>query len=314
MEDKYTQVIKEYINGTSIKNLAKKYNMGTRTIRKKLIENDIEIRGYSSTKKELSDEVISSLIKEFNEGNSLRELEKKYFINRFDISLALKQRGIDIQNRQLKIDEDIFETIDTEEKAYWLGFLYADGNVYKTTISISLKGEDIGHLEKFKAFLKSEHPIMKLKSKCAISTNPDKILDVCKIMITSKKLSNDLINLGCVRKKSLILKFPSEDMVPRHLMKHFIRGYFDGDGSIAIDKSKTHSLVFQVTGTYEVLLGIKEHYLIKSNIRKVGNIYDLRCKGNIKALSIFDDMYNDCTVYLDRKYNIYKDFKCRLGK
>ena len=57
---------------------------------------------------------------------------------------------------------------------------------------------------------------------------------------------------------------------------------------------------------------IKNYFNISANVREVSNIYDLRCKGNIKAMNIFNILYKDSTIYLQRKYDIYKNFQlCR---
>lgn len=311
--DKYILAIEEYKNGMSIKNISKKYKICPTSIRNKLILNGIEIRGKSSTQKNLSEDVISNIFKYYNEGYSIRKLSSMFNVSRTNISLLLKLNEYSVTQRKIELDEDIFEIIDSEYKAYWLGFIYADGSVYKNRLEIGLKLSDEDHLIKLKKFLNTNKEIEYHTRKCGISTNPNKELQCCILHVQSKKLVSNLKSLGCVPKKSLILKFPTEDIVPKNLIHHFIRGYFDGDGCIFIDKSKTHSIGFQVTGTYDVLNNIKRILDIKANVRKVGNIYDLRCKGNIKGLWIFDYLYKDANVYLDRKYNIYKQFKCRLS-
>lgn len=108
------------------------------------------------------------------------------------------------------------------------------------------------------------------------------------------------------------MKFPTEHQVPSDLLNHFIRGYFDRDGCIHIDNSKTPSILFQLCGTYDVLNKIKNIFNISANIKNIGNVYELRCKGNKKALKIFDTLYSKSSIHLERKYNIYSQFKCRL--
>ena len=114
-----------------------------------------------------------------------------------------------------------FEIIDTEEKAYWLGFLYADGSVSSTDnrIELGLAEKDLNHIEKFKEFIGIPNKI---------SYRPQ--TKSYRYSFKSIPCKEDLIKHGCVPKKSLILKFPTEEQVPEHLIRHFIRGYFDGDG------------------------------------------------------------------------------------
>ena len=69
----------------------------------------------------------------------------------------LRKLNINLPNyhNALKFDNTVFDTIDTEEKAYWLGFMYADGYVQNNgnSVELSLKGSDVEHLEKFRVFL-----------------------------------------------------------------------------------------------------------------------------------------------------------------
>ena len=310
--NKYEIAIEEYKNGKSIKNICKEYHITPKLLRNRLILENINIRGSSTTKKEIPENIINQILNDYDNKISIRKISKKYNIDRIDISLLLKQHDIEISKRKVLLDENYFEIIDTEEKAYWLGFLYADGNVSKINIELTLKYDDISHLEKFKKAIKTNAEITDGYRNCDISTNPNRQHHYARLVITSTKMTNDLINLGCISNKSLTLTFPTEQQVPSHLIIHFIRGYFDGDGCIYIDKSKTPSFLFQVSGTYDMLINIKKYFDIKANVRKIGNYYDLRCKGNIKATNIFNTIYENANIYLQRKYDIYKNFQlCR---
>ena len=83
-------------------------------------------------------------------GLSLRDLAKKYNICRATLTGFFLGRNIDIYSRKSHVNTCIFETIDTEEKAYWLGFLYADWCVshYKTSkrVELALQEKDLNHL------------------------------------------------------------------------------------------------------------------------------------------------------------------------
>lgn len=309
--NKYQIGIEEYKNGKSIKNICKEYYLTPKLLRNRLLLEGIEIRGKSSTQKHYSNDVINNILIDYKNKISIRKISIKYNINRHDISYILKQNNINVTKRLDKLNEDYFEIIDTEHKAYWLGFLYADGCISKnnSSIELTLKYSDKYHLERFKQDIESDTEITDGYRQCKISTNPEKQLRYARFVITSLKMKNDLIKLGCFSAKSLILKFPSIEQVPNHLITHFIRGYFDGDGCISIDKSKTLSIAFQVTGTYDVLKNIKDYFSIKAEPRQVINVYDLRCKGNVKALGIFDILYENATIYLQRKYDIYYNFK-----
>lgn len=222
-------------------------------------------------------------------------------------------KKLHISTLDYRFNIHIFDEIDTEEKAYWLGFLYADGNVStnRSRIELSLKGTDINHLYKFADFL--NFPREKVKLSAAKCDN--KYFSRCRIGFGSLYLKNRLIELGCVPQKSLILKFPNiEIFKTKDLVYPFIRGYVDGDGCLGIraNKTKSPTLTFQVIGTLEFLkemchyLNIENPNIYRKEKRHLeSNTYSIFiCAKN--ALDVTFKLYNEATIYLDRKYNIYK--------
>jgi DNA-binding transcriptional regulator WhiA len=196
----------------------------------------------------------------------------------------------------------IFETIDTEEKAYWLGFLYADGSVGSSDnrIELGLAEKDLKQIEKFRDFIG-------IKNKISYRSQT-KSYRYCFKSIPCKA---DLIKQGCVPKKSLILKFPSEEQVPKELIRHFIRGYFDGDGWFTNTES-----CFQVgiIGTEDFIKGFLNSIEIQNKNNK---IFDVHRKDGAKryvfgayqdVLNFLNWIYQDSHVYLDRKHEYYLDF------
>ncbi len=129
------------------------------------------------------------------------------------------------------INENFFDIIDTQEKSYILGFLYADGtnidtNDGQNSISFTQLEQDIDILEKINMAMDSTYPIHSY-----IQKSNDKIK--CKLSFYSQKISDCLTELGAPPRKSLILEFPNKEMFKSEdLIRHFIRGYFDGDGCI----------------------------------------------------------------------------------
>lgn len=197
--------------------------------------------------------------------------------------------------------------IDTEEKAYWLGFIYADGYIINSikgktsdAFGITLQEKDKGHLEKFKKSINSNHPILTYVS--AFNTK------ISRIIIYEQNLINDLIKNGVFRNKSLILKFPSYDIVPKDLIFHFMRGYFDGDGSFK--KHGDEGYDFSVLGTYEFLIEFKNIMGIPNKIKhakkdSTTNNYEI-VFGGMKKVKVFaKKLYENSTIYLDRKYERY---------
>jgi len=209
--------------------------------------------------------------------------------------------------RKYQIDESVFETIDTEEKAYWLGMLYADGNVSDRSndIEVTLQAEDYNHLLKLRDFFKTDKPVYKKDKK-----KYDKTYEGYRLIICSKKIKQDLIRLGCLPRKSHILQFPTTEQVPEHLMSHFVRGYFDGDGCITF-ANKGVTLVIELLGTEDFLT----QYLIWSE-RNHHRIHDFKHSKETKRVQHFGEearfilnrLYVNANVYLERKYNLYKNY------
>ena len=238
--------------------------------------------------------------------------ENYNYIGNWDkVKKVLVDNGIEIRttkqtSRKYTHTYDFFEKIDNEEKAYWLGFLYADGYITrgnKTGVKLGIK--DLEHLEKFRNSLKITNPI-EIGKVNSFGT----VVEYCRVILTSEKTFNDLSDKGCVKNKSLILNFPTEEILPKELVNHFIRGYFDGDGSIYTSKGRNFPSI-SFTGTKEFLEGIvnnsnlPKHYLEKNIFkekRREGNIYNLKLWKREDTKQFIDFMYSNSTIYLDRKY------------
>lgn len=133
-------------------------------------------------------------------------------------------------------NKDYFKIIDSEDKAYWLGFLYADGCINKCYRNKKLQGmhleltvceKDKHHLSKFKWCLSSDVPI---KKKIVLLNKKEYV--AYRLCICCTEICQDLIKLKCIPSKTYSIKFPSYEIVPKLYMRDFIRGYFDGDGCI----------------------------------------------------------------------------------
>jgi hypothetical protein len=246
------------------------------------------------------------------ECRSAMMVKRKYNIDNTKFAIYLKSIGIEVINYQniQSIDDTIFSIIDSEEKAYWLGFICADGYISKkgNRVEITLKLSDVNHLNKFKTFIKYDKNIYLTNYSCRIS-------------FANKKIHDDLINLGCTSVKSLTLKFPSTKSVPKHLQKHFIRGYVDGDGCIRLLK-RVHFYVgcLQIIGTSNFLYGIANSMnwnvtKLYKDKRHLHNTFFLNY-GGAYVLNMLKDLYEDSTIYLDRKFIKYKEIEiksnCRL--
>ena len=260
---------------------------------------------------EFSQEQIEDILSKYQNNWSQQKIADFYQVSRTVIKriLEIQCKGLIIRNKtsKYKYQQDIFENIDSAEKAYWLGFLAADGCNYQrehnASIILNVHEKDIEHLEKFKQFCHTDAEIKSYIGYEGFSNQTP----MCKITLNSKKISNDLIDKGILPNKSLILQPPH---ILEEFYKPFILGYFDGDGSIS-KTSQYNNYSISIQGTKEILTWICEVLdwdakLEKRNINSNNNSYYIRCGGTNKPYQILNQLYNSCEIHLDRKFNIYK--------
>ena len=326
-EEQIIQIKNLYeIEKYTIDSISKETGYSCPTISKLLRNN-----GVSTKKGKQVD--INQLVEYYNEGLSLTKISTILGIDRHRLSNVLKEQGIDVVNKQneTKFDSTIFDVIDTEEKAYWLGFIYADGYIDSSPLDpnkksryvfeLSLKVSDVEHLNKFNIFMKHNKNNVKIgKSKCQ-----GKEFFRCRWKINNKHLWNTLNNHGCTPNKSLTLKFPDYSIFKdKSLIRHFIRGYFDGDGCISYHKCDTKGNSYSVTtallGTHQFIHELENNLPCKGFYPNTGDKYSketCELRFTVSNSKIFlHYLYDDATIYLNRKYNraifFYDD--CRSAK
>lgn len=225
----------------------------------------------------------------------------------------LRKLGLNLPNyhNELKFDNTVFDIIDTEEKAYWFGFLCADGYVSLkgVVVELSLKGSDVEHLEKFRQFLHNRNEIKMSKVMCK-----GKEYLRCRLIMTDKHFHDTLISKGCTPQKSLTFKFPDTSIfTSQDLIRHFIRGYFDGDGCIT--PSTCSKIATTLNGTNEFLSKVVEYYPHLFSVLRLNdknrpeiNAYVIGNCG-LKATEFCHDLYDEANVYLQRKYDRFNELK-----
>lgn len=262
--------------------------------------------------KSLIDSIIEEYLNTPENERSLTKLSSKYGVKRQTIAKYLKENGHCVINYQnlCKIDPHVFDIIDTEEKAYWLGFIFADGSISKNEykFELNLSAKDLDHMNKFKIFIKS-------KAKTRIDTTKGENYPICRFSVRNKHLWESLNEKGCVPNKTLILQFPNKNIFAnKDLVYDFIRGYFDGDGSLGVYNSKygtTFSL--SVAGTEDFLKEVQKCIGINGTLRNAScnafksRVYVLHYSA-LKARRVSRILYEKSNISLERKYNIYKMF------
>lgn len=236
-------------------------------------------------------------------------------LNRTNSAIELKASRLGLKKYPYMCDYHYFDEIDTEEKAYWLGFLTADGWINKNdknnagVTGIELQYGDINHLKKFNKSIGGNYKITDRWRPCAISTsNKEKEHHTCCIRIFSLTMYNSLSDKGFTKDKSFDCNIPD---LREDLIRHFIRGYFDGDGCLCFT-NKSFNINFATASKtlnddVAKILKLENFNVIESTY--INNysttMYRLDICRQQDKINFLDWIYQDCNIYLDRKYKKY---------
>lgn len=265
--------------------------------------------------------IASTIIKLYKDNHSIAKIYRllkenniticKKRISKILTSNDVKLRTLSEAATKYEVVSDFFSTIDTEEKAYWLGFMYADGYVTGTKIvGCKLSTKDEEHLIKLRNTLSPTKPLYYDETSQGFGNNTKSVA----LILTNRNLFKDLVSKGCIQNKSKLLTFPNENIVPKELIHHFIRGYFDGDGSVTAGiNPKGHiRILIGIVGTESFLSEIRKalsledtKYLYKY---KNKDIHELKVGGTNVVKAIYNFLYKDATVFLERKYIKFKEY------
>lgn len=262
-------------------------------------------------KKEFTQPQINEIIFQYTQNHlSMAKIGKQFSVSKTVIRRILTENNIAIKNTNhiYYADYDKFQDIDTAEKAYWLGFLAADGCVFdrgkNASVLINIHQRDKKHLEKFANFMNTNAKIVEHIQTEGFSNNTPMV----KIVLNSIKLARDLTEKGICPKKSLILKPPK---IEKQFWLPYILGYFDGDGSVFSTKQNLWGI--SIEGTKETLEWINSILNISEKLEKRNqdnkNNYYIRCGGIDKPYKILKQLYGSCEIHLDRKFEKFKELE-----
>ena len=314
----YKEIENFYLEGFKITEIAKKLAVDRNTVNRHLSRVNLKDK---SKRDDYVDLDVAKITKLYNENWTLADIASKYSCSIHTVKNRLENNGVDLRgyfhndgryiSTQYKLDINSFDTLETEQQAYFLGLLYADGNLGKDSNSITLAQAENNKeiVYKFRDFLKSDKPIyINERSK----KNP-KWQDTHAFTVHCEKLYKDLQNLGLIPNKTLILTYPT--CIPEHLHRHFIRGFFDGDGTIG----KT---MMQIDTTPEFLEGLQSILVEQAGVNK-NSIYICKNKtncgkigygGRLNLQKIYDYFYKGSTTFLTRKKLKFEESIANLSK
>lgn len=266
-----------------------------------------------------SDEIINSIIETYLSGLSIEDTAKKLQIPFGTVYRFLTLKGVNRKRHIADINHDFFQKIDSEEKAYWLGFITADGciqynrKVCQYSILLTLAEIDLTHLEKWQSCLKATTKIRKYV--CKKGYKPGSIS--YSSSINSRKLVEDIMNQGVLPAKT---GYCSPAIINPNLQKHYWRGIIDGDGHLSIGKRKKKGIlhpqpVLGLTGDKDICYGFREFckQFIPTNAKVFARKNTKNCYGfkltDSYAWKILNILYGESTIFLDRKKEKYLEIR-----
>lgn len=295
------KIVEDYSNNVSTRKIKKKYHTSYETIKKICKEEGIFVCKYPSYSEELKKKAVfmyangerpSIIVKKTKTPNSST-------LYRWCVKKGIKLRSMEESSRirfNITIKEDVFDNF-TEESLYWIGFISADGTVYKNRLSLGLSKKDKLHVDKFASFLGTNNKKFETKKNMH-----GKEFFTYGISVSSKKLINRLNELNITANKTFSLD-PNKELKNS---KYYWRGIIDGDGCITICNTK-RGIYPQISlvGSYKVI----EKFIdfvnsqiinISNKPRKKGNVYTTSMTHN-KAYKIIEYLYENSNIYLERK-------------
>lgn len=251
-------------------------------------------------RKDLSKEKINDLY--FNQNIPIKKIGILLGCSQNAISKRLDR--VIKKNYTIK-DKDYFEKIDSEDKAYFLGLIYADGSLNDKlqTLQINLVESDSYILQKLVDKLYNNRELRTIKPKQSTHQVQKQI------NVTNKKLYEDLKNYGLTQNKSYNGDWIDIKLIPKNLVHHFIRGYFDGDGCIYVNK-KTKQRFVNITGTRLFIEGLRKllvEYMViyKGHVQTCNNCSVLSSTlsfgGNKQVNKFKEFLYKEAKTFLIRK-------------
>lgn len=294
-------LVAAYLQGTSATELVERYQISESTVYTTLERHGVPRRTGSEIFRKLCPAQEAEIIVLYQQGLSASDIVTRYPIHDQTVYNILERHGIKRRTRSEAVrtyarNEHAFDIIDTEEAAYWLGFIAADGNVSNGRLRIGLSTKDANHLRKFATWISPDRPIY---------TGTNNLgRPVSTIEIGSQHLADTLAQHGIVPRKTYLMKHLPAVSTP--LVRHFLRGYVDADGYISLRHQ--YGATFGVVSFNQEIVEeiqnrlIQELGVTRTSIIHSGVAWHYRQYGTKQVSKIAAYLYQDTQVYLDRKY------------
>ena len=285
-----------YKGGKSACKIARRLGCGTNTIYVWLRQSRIPIRQL----RKYSPEDEANAVKMYQDGIPTQSITQQIGCCSERVYTWLRAHNLQVRPKHTLyiLDSNYFEKIDNPDKAYWVGFLLADGCICRTAwaphLSLEIQKRDKNHLLKFQTCLAATHPIQT----CARGT--------VRIRIYNQKICDDLIRIGVTPRKTHTAR-PAK--IHAQFRRDYFRGLVDGDGCITGSANPRRCYRIVLCGTKAIVtdfsnwLGYSGKYVY---FRERSNCYCFEKQGHAVP-DILHKLYHDAHIYLDRKYNLYRE-------
>jgi hypothetical protein len=246
-----------------------------------------------------SSEIKDDLIIDFNNGMLLKDISKKYNLHTTTIRKYLKENNLSARYRSRQINYNPFEDLTNQDVMYWLGFIAADGSLSENKISIQLARKDVGHLVKFNCFLDNKLTIKEIDWK--LNGN---LFKGSSVYFRNTEVANYLENIGIGKNKTFVLN-------PKiKIDRHFIRGYFDGDGSyqlVTVNNTLTGRI--RIATASNMMASKIINFYLENDLyfryyrnKARARLHEIVVSRKSDVLRLLDIFYTDANTFLDRKY------------
>lgn len=306
-EEDINNIIKLHNDGLLNREIAEQYNTSKSSIARILQNTDLPSRHPW-----MSEERENKIIELYNLYHRMNKIEEILHVGSSTVKDILQKHNVYIYtNSELhtkySIDENYFDNIDTNNKAYIMGLLFSDGTVNRKSnaVALSLQEEDRHILESIQKELMTDKPLGFIDYK---SKNPNHKNQYC-LTLNNKHIHDTLIAHGVIPNKSLLLEFPT--CIEPQFYSKFILGIMDGDGTISKNpKDKrcsflsTEPFCLSAKEIIEHELNIHCSIMLGTNKNSVTRV--LQIAGNNQVKKFLDWLYDDAELYLYRKHAIYE--------
>ncbi len=303
------EIAELYLAGNSINEISQIKNRSYYLIRRELESKNIKI-----TNKILNDTQDKELCELYLSGFSIRKIAVKLNISTKVVSNTIHRNKINPRYSKYKLDDHFFDKIDSWEKAYILGLIYADGYLSKGSSTFNL-----GFVEKDKYILDKINECIRSDRNLSFNEGEGNNQNFYRLSITNKNFHKALVSHGATPKKAFTISFPKID---KNLIPAFILGYFDGDGYFTIDKRKRSTGYLGICSNKKFCQEVQKvllQYDIKSNIyihsTRNQESAELRIGKTEELYKLFDLLYTNAKMFFIRKYDKFLHLlKLKKGK